>query len=112
MVGGLGLMLGGWLPWRINPAMTLHIAYALIVVVIGTLTLIGGITIWRKGARPARLMVRLWGFAACVIGAYDLIYPYRVSVPGPGLYLFCVGALLVVVGSFLQRAAPAPGRVG
>ncbi len=116
LVGGLTIMLGGWLPWRINripsPAMTLHIAYALIVVVIGTMVLIGGSTMWRKGTRSARLMVRLLGFAVSFIGAYDLIYDTRVSVPGPGLYLFCVGALLIVVGSFLQRAAPAPGRVG
>jgi hypothetical protein len=109
-------MLGVWLPWRItripSPAIPLHIAYALIMTVIGTLTLIGGTTLWRKGARPARLMVRLWGFAASVLGASDLISTQRVSVPGPGLSLFCVGALLVVVGSFLQRAAPAPGRVG
>jgi hypothetical protein len=116
MVGALAIMLGVWLPWGItrihSHAITLHIAYALIMTVIGTLTLIGGTTIWRKGARPARLMVRLWGFAASGIGAYELIYTQRVGVPGPGLSLFCVGALLVVVGSFLQRAAPAPGRVG
>jgi peptidoglycan/LPS O-acetylase OafA/YrhL len=116
MVGALAIMLGVWLPWRItripSPAFTLHIAYALIMTVIGTLILIAGSTIWRKAARPARLMARLCGFAASVLGATELISPQRVSVPGPGLFLFCVGALLVVVGSFLQRAAPTPGRVG
>jgi peptidoglycan/LPS O-acetylase OafA/YrhL len=116
MVGALAIMLGVWLPWRItripSPTITVHIAYALIMTVIGTLTLIGGSTLWRKGARPARLMLRLWGFAECVLGAYDLISTTSASVPGPGQYLFCIGALLVVVGSFLQCAAPAPGRVG
>jgi hypothetical protein len=116
MVGALAIMLGVWLPWRItripSPAFTVHISYALIMTVIGTLTLIAGSTLWRKAALPARLMARLCGFAASGIVATELISTSRVSVPGPGLSLFCVGALLVVVGSFLQRAAPAPGRVG
>jgi peptidoglycan/LPS O-acetylase OafA/YrhL len=116
MVGSLAIMLGVWLPWRIthipSPAITLHIFPALTIALIGTLTLIAGSTIWRKAALPPRMGARLCGCATIGSMAYDFSYTYRVSVPGPGLSLVCVGALLVVVGSFLQRAAPAPERVG
>jgi hypothetical protein len=115
IAGSLGILLGLSLPWGIyrigSAAIHLSIVYALIMLVIGTMALIAGITIWRKATRDARLLARVSGFAASGIGAYELIYATRVGVPGPGQYLFCVGALLVMVGSFLQRAAPAP-RLG
>jgi peptidoglycan/LPS O-acetylase OafA/YrhL len=116
IAGSLGILLGLRLPWGIyrigSAAIHLSIVYALIMLVIGMMALIAGITMWRKAARDARLLARLSGFAASGIGAYELSYTTTTGFPGPGVYLFCVGALLVVVGSFLQRAAPAPRRAG
>jgi membrane associated rhomboid family serine protease len=114
------MMLGACLPWQIIrvdgllPELVSSLeSYGMVTLLMGAVALIAASLMLKRDTRIARLLVLVASLIAGAVGGYALyrMPDDRIVTLGPGLYVVGIGVLLAIVGSFLQRAAPAP-RLG
>jgi hypothetical protein len=107
MAGGVGVVLGSFLPWaRLDDFVVAGVeGDGTVTAFFGILILIAGYMARTKGSDGARILVLVSGIGAAGVGFYDLNNLKETAgaeVVGSGLILTIVAAVSVAIATFMR----------